>query len=184
MNMLAMNAVMVVQISHLGDIGIDSIVAAFALSIMVAVMTFSQFLTGFIGMRCSIRSIAITAEIIKAVGLTILVTARSLPFVFLYMVILGPAFGAFIVAMMNMLPNYFGTAHYPKIMGNARLFFAIIGSAGAPIAGHIKDMTDSFIPAFQGSIVVILLGILFLALARPPMHPSLKKSGQELSRAA
>jgi len=176
MNMLAMNAVMPVQMPHLKDIGIDSIVAAFALSVMVSVMSFSQFGTGFIGIKFSMHSIAICAEIIKAIGLIILVTTRSLPFVFVYMVILGLGFGAFIVAMMNILPNYFGAKYYPKIMGNARLFFAIIGSAGAPIAGHIKDITGSFIPAFQGAIVIIIVGIVFLSLARPPVHPSLKTS--------
>ncbi|MEJ2110315.1 MAG: MFS transporter, partial [Acidobacteriota bacterium] len=178
MNMLAMNAVMVPQMPHLNDIGVNNIVGAFALSIMVGVMSFSQFGTGFIGMKFSMHSIAICAEIIKAIGLIILVTTRSLPFVFVYMVCLGLGFGAFIVAMMNILPNYFGAKYYPKIMGNARLFFAIIGSAGAPIAGHIKDITDSFIPAFQGAVVIIIVGIIFLALAKPPVHPSLRKSHQ------
>jgi len=174
MNMLAMNAVMVPQMSHMKDIGINNMDAAFALSVMVGVMSFSQIGTGFLGKRFSIHSIAISAEIIKAIGLILLVTARSLPFVFVYMVVLGLSFGAFIVAMMNIIPNYFGITHYPKIMGNGRLFFAIIGSTGAPIAGHIKDITDSYIPAFQGAIVIIIVGIICLALAKPPVHPSLK----------
>ncbi|MBN2242625.1 MAG: MFS transporter [Acidobacteria bacterium] len=174
MNMLAMNALMFPQIAYLEDIGIASIVAAFALSTMTGVMTFSQFGTGFLGMRFSMHSIAIGAEIIKTAGLVICVTTQSLFFAFVYMVVLGLSFGAFIVATMNIFPNYFGTAHYPKIMGFARLFFAIIGSFGAPIAGYIKDTTGSFVPAFRGSIVIVFIGILFLALARPPVHPSLK----------
>lgn len=176
MNMLAMNALMAHQVNYLRDIGFSAIIASFALSVMVGVMTFSQFGTGFLGMKFNIHSIAIWAEVLKAIGIVILVSTRSLPFVFVYMIVLGLSFGAMLVTMMNILPNYFGISHYPSIMGFARLFFAIIGSFGAPIAGYVRDKTDSFLPAFQGVIVIIIVGILCLALARPPVHPSLKAS--------
>jgi MFS family permease len=184
MNMLAMNALMAHQVNYLIDIGFSAIVASFALSVMVGLMTFSQFVTGFLGMKFNIHSIAIGAEVLKATGIVILVSTRSLPFVFVYMIVLGLSFGAMIVSMMNILPNYFGISHYPSIMGFARLFFAIIGSFGAPIAGYIKDTTGSFIPAFQGVIAIILLGIVCLALAKPPVHPSLKVQQPEGSAAA
>jgi len=184
MNMLAMNALMAHQVNYLIDIGFSAIVASFALSVMVGLMTFSQFVTGFLGMKFNIHSIAIGAEVLKATGIVILVSTSSLPFVFVYMIVLGLSFGAMIVSMMNILPNYFGISHYPSIMGFARLFFAIIGSFGAPIAGYIKDTTGGFIPAFQGVIVIILLGIVCLALAKPPVHPSLKVQQPEGSAAA
>ena len=174
MNMLAMNALMAHQVNYLMDIGFSAIVASFALSVMVGLMTFSQFGTGFLGMKFNIHSIAIWAEVLKAIGIVILVSTRSLPFVFVYMVVLGLSFGAMIVSMMNILPNYFGISHYPGIMGFARLFFAIIGSFGAPLAGMVRDKTGSLVPAFQGVIVIIVAGIICLALARPPVHPSMK----------
>ncbi|MBN2320481.1 MAG: MFS transporter [Acidobacteria bacterium] len=176
MNMLAMNALMAHQVNYLMDIGFSAIVASFALSVMVGLMTFSQFGTGFLGMKFNIHSIAIGAEVLKAIGIVILVSTSSYPFVLVYMVVLGLSFGAMIVTMMNILPNYFGISHYPGIMGFARLFFAIIGSFGAPIAGFIRDTTGSFLPAFQAVIVIILVGILCLALAKPPVHPSLSAS--------
>jgi len=174
MNMLAMFAVMTPQIAYLEDIGIAPHIGAWALGLLSGFMSFSQLGSGFLGMKFSMRSIAIGAEIVKVIGLVICVTTQSLFFTFVYMIVLGLSFGAFIVPMMNMIPNYFGITHYPKIMGFARLFFAIIGSFGAPIAGYIKDTTGSFLPAFQGAIVIICIGILFLSLAKPPVHPSLK----------
>jgi len=179
MNMLAMNALMAHQVNYLTDIGFPMIVASFALSVMVGLMTFGQFATGFLGLKFNIHSIAIWAEVLKAIGVVILVSTRSLPFVFVYMIVLGLSFGAMIVTMMNILPNYFGISHYPGIMGFARFFFAIIGSFGAPIAGYIRDKADSFLPAFQGVIVIIIVGILCLALAKPPVHPSLETSRLE-----
>ncbi|MEJ2247163.1 MAG: MFS transporter, partial [Acidobacteriota bacterium] len=120
MNMLTMNALMAHQVNYLIDIGFSAMIASFALSVMVGLMTFSQFATGFLGMKFNIHSIAVGAEVLKAIGIVILVSTRSLPFVFVYMIILGLSFGAIIVSMMNMLPNYFGISHYPSIMGFAR----------------------------------------------------------------
>jgi cyanate permease len=80
------------------------------------------------------------------------------------------------IAMMNIFPNYFGASNYPKIMGTVRLFWSIIGGAGAPIAGYIREATGSYIPAFKAAIFVIILGIVFLYFAKPPVHPSLKES--------
>ena len=174
MSMLAMNALMVHQVNYLLDFGIDSRVAALTLSVMVGVMAFSQLGAGFLGMKFSVKSIAISAEILKLAGITILVSTHSLPLIFVYMVVLGLGFGASMVAIMNIPPNYFGARYYPKIMGFVRLFWAFIGGAGAPLAGLIYDKTGSYLPAFQGAIFVIILGLICLMLAKPPVHPSLK----------
>lgn len=179
MSMLAMNALMVHQVNYLLDFGIDSRVAALTLSVMVGVMAFSQIGAGFLGMKFSLYSIAITAEILKLAGITILVTTHSLPLVFVYMVVLGLGFGISMVAIMNIPPNYFGVTHYPKIMGFVRLFWAFIGGAGAPLAGLIYDETGSYLPAFQGTIFVLILGLICLILAKPPGHPSLKMKYEE-----
>jgi MFS family permease len=178
MNMLTMNALMVHQVAYLVDIGISAGMAAFALSVMSGFMTFSQFGTGFFGMRFSMHSIAIGGELLKILGIVILVFTESLPFVFVYMIVLGLGFGAVFVATMNIFPNYFGAANYPKIMGFMRLFWAFVGGAGAPLAGFIRDETGSYLPAFQGVIAVAVLGLVCLIFATPPVHPSLKAAGE------
>jgi MFS family permease len=176
MSMLAINALMFHQVKYLIDFGIDPRIAAFALSVMTGVMAFSQLGTGFVGMKFSMISIAVCAEILKIAGIVILVSTHSLPLVFTYMVVLGLGFGAYIVAMMNIMPNYFGVSHYPEIMGFIRLFWAFIGGMGAPIAGYIYDKTGSYLPAFKGTIVILALGLVCLIFAKPPVHPSLKAS--------
>lgn len=176
MNMLAMGALMTHMVAHLFDLGINSAVAAFALSVMTGVMTFAQFSTGFVGMRFSMLSIAVSGEILKIIGVGILVSTGSVPIVFVAMVVLGMGFGAAMVAMMNIFPNYFGLSYYPKIMGLARLFWAFVGGAGAPLAGLIRETTGSYLLAYKLAIVVLVLGLICLAFAKPPVHASLKKS--------
>ena len=175
LNMLAMGAVMTHQIKYLFDIGISEAVAGTALGVMSGFMAFSQLSIGFVGKRFTMHSIAIGGEACKLVGLAILVSTNSLPFVWLYMIVLGLGFGASMVATMNMFPDYFGAKHYPKIMGYVRLFWAFIGSAGAPIAGHIRDISGSYLTAFQGALVVTFLGLICLIFAKAPVHPSLKE---------
>jgi len=173
LNMLAMGAIMTHQIKYLFDIGISAAMAGTALGVMSGFMAFSQLSLGFVGRRFSMHSIAIGGEVLKVVGLVILILTESLPFVFLYMVVLGLGFGSAMVATMNMFPDYFGAKYYPKIMGSVRLFWTIVGGVGAPIAGHIRDVTGSYALAFQGAVVVTALGLICLFFAKAPVHPTL-----------
>jgi MFS family permease len=175
MNMLAMGALMTHQVAYLFDIGISAALAAIAGSIMTGVMSFAQFGTGYLGMRFSMLSIAVSGEICKLIGVAILVSTQELSVVFVAMAVLGMGFGAAFVATMNIFPNYFGLSNYPKIMGTARVFWAFIGGAGAPLAGLIRERTGSYLLAFYLAIGILAVGLICLAFAKPPMHPLLKK---------
>lgn len=176
LNMLAMGMLMTHMVAHLFDIGISAAVAAGALSLMSGLMTFAQFSAGFVAMRYSLLSIAVTGEILKIAGVLILIFTSTLPFVFVSMVVLGMGFGSVMVATFNMFPNYFGLSNYPKIMGYARFFWAIIGGTGAPLAGFIRETTGSYLPAFQVAIAILVAGLACLVFAKPPAHPSLKEN--------
>lgn len=175
-NMLAMQGLLAHQFAYLLDLGIPAIVASFAFSVMSVVMAATQFGAGFLGFRFSMHSIAIGSELLKIIGMIVLVLTDTLPFVFLYMVIFGLGFGGAMVATMNIFPNYYGTTSYPKIMGFVRLFWTFAGGAGAPLAGLVYDTTGSYLPAFRIAILVIAMGLIFLFFATPPVHPSLRKS--------
>jgi MFS family permease len=176
MNMLAMGALMTHQVAYLLDIGISASLAAIAVSVMTAVMAFAQFATGYLGMRFTMLSIAVSGEISKLIGVAILVSTQELSVIFVAMVFLGIGFGAAFVATMNIFPNYFGLSNYPKIMGNARVFWTFIGGAGAPLAGLVRERTESYLPAFYAAIGILAIGLMCLAFAKPPLHPSLKNT--------
>jgi MFS family permease len=175
MNMLAMGALMTHQVAYLLDMGIIATLAGLALSVMSATMTLSQFSVGIIGKRFSMHAIAVGGEVLKIMGLAILIFTNSLAFVFVYMIVLGLGFGAAMAATMNIFPNYFGVSNYPKIMGMVRLFWAFVGGAGAPLAGYIRETTGSYLPAFRVALVVVVAGLICLIFAKAPVHPSLKE---------
>jgi MFS family permease len=182
LNMLAMGALMNHQVAHLFDIGIGATTAGLALSVMTGMMTVSQLSVGVLSKRFSMHAIAIGGEILKVAGLAILLFTHSLPFVLVYMVVLGLGFGAAMAATMNMFPNYFGVSNYPKIMGTARFFWAFVGGAGAPLAGYARDSMGSYFPAFRVAIVIIAAGLICLIFAKAPVHPSLKKEALSSAR--
>ncbi len=175
LNMMAMNALMTHLFRHLTDIGITEIMASYAFGTMSSVMTLSNFGAGFLGRKYSLHSVAVGAEVLKICGMLVLVFANSLPLVFAFMVLLGAGFGAVMVATMNIFPDYFGISSYPKIMGIVRLFWALTGGMGAPIAGWVRATQGSFLPAFRMTIILVVAGLICLIFAKPPVHPSLQK---------
>jgi MFS family permease len=142
--------------------------------VMTGIMTLAQFASGFVGMRFSMHSIAIGGEVLKIIGVIILVSTQTLSVIFVSMFFLGLGFGSVMLATMNIFPNYFGLSNYPKIMGFARFFWAFVGGAGAPLAGWIRETTGSYLPAYQGAVAVLAVGLICLIFAKAPVHPSLR----------
>jgi cyanate permease len=110
------------------------------------------------------------------IGMVLVLLTKSLSMVSAYVVVLGIGFGAAMLAMMNLFPVYFGRTNYPKIFGFIGPFGIIIGSAGAPIAGAIRDASGSYRLSFTIAALALVAGMVCLIFARPPVHPSLKTS--------
>jgi MFS family permease len=169
MNMLAMGALMTHMVAHLFDLGINSAVAAFALSVMTGVMTFAQFCTGFVGMRFSMLAIAVSGEVLKIIGVVILISTGSVPVVFVSMVVLGMGFGAAMVATMNIFPNYFGLSNYPKI--GFRKARAFVGGAGR--LGGLSANPPAATCCYNLQLL-FWFGIDVPCLCKASIHPSLE----------
>ena len=168
-----MQVIITHQVAFLFDIGIPSVRAALAAGILGPVMSISQLGVGFLGLKFKMRSLAIVSILVAIVGFTIMLFAQSMSVALLYNIVLGMGFGIQSIAMGNLLPDYFGRTEFPKMMGYTMPFTTFLSAFSAPVAGYIRDTTGSYIPAFQLSIVLLVLGLIFVIFARPPLHPSL-----------
>jgi cyanate permease len=171
----AMNGLITHQFAFLLDIGLSRNTAAAAGGTTTVVMTFSSLVIGVLGLRFNMHYLAIGSMGIAVAGYITILFAHSLPVVLAYCVILGIGFGIQSIAMGNIFPNYFGVSEFPKIMGYTMPFNTIISSLGAPVAGSIRDKMGSYIPAFQLSVVLLVIALICILFAKPPVHPSLKK---------
>jgi MFS family permease len=175
----AMNGLITHQFAFLLDIGLSRNTASMATGTMPAVMTISSLAIGILGLRFNMHYLAIGSMGIAIAGYITILFAHSLPVVLAYCIILGIGFGIQSIAMGNLFPNFFGVSEFPKIMGYTMPFNTIISSFGAPVAGLIRDRTNSYIPAFQLSIALLVMAFICILFAKPPLHPSLKKKQEQ-----
>jgi cyanate permease len=174
--MLGIQGFLLHQMAFLQDINISSAIASIIFSFYVLVSTAGRLAMGFLGIRYPTKPMAIIAMLLLILGLTIVLSARTLPAIFLYNGFIGLGVGGAYVAIMNLLPLYFGKTHYPKIIGLALPFSTIIGSIGSPLTGWIYDITGSYELAWKLAIVILAIGLVSLILARPPVHPSIREN--------
>ena len=164
------------QVAFLLDINISSAVAATAYSLFVGVSAVGRLGMGFLGIRYPSRPLAIMAMLLLILGMAIILWAKTLPVILLYNVLIGLGLGGTYVAIMNLIPLYFGKTHYPQIVGFALPFSTVLGSLGSPVTGWIRDSTGSYQSAWELAIVILAIGLVSLILARPPVHPSRREN--------
>jgi OFA family oxalate/formate antiporter-like MFS transporter len=164
------------QVAFLMDIGLSSSAAAFAMSLFGGVSIVGRLGIGFLGLKYHIRPLAIVTMLLLIAGMSIAVFTETMSMVFVYTTLLGIGMGSSLVAVMNLYPVYFGKTHYPKIFGYMRPFITIISSLGSPLAGRIRDITGSYTLAWEISVGVLIIGLVLLILATPPIHPTLRNA--------
>jgi MFS transporter, OFA family, oxalate/formate antiporter len=178
--MIGMQGFMMHQVAFLLDIHISASMAATAYSLFVGISVIGRLGLGFLGLKYPTRLLAIISMLLMTLGMMPILWAKTLPMVFLYNAIVGIGMGATWVAVMNLVPLYFGKTHYPQIIGYAMPFFTIIGSFGSPLTGWIRDVTGSYVLAWKLAILVLMIGLVALILARTPVHPSLRENRENL----
>lgn len=164
------------QVAFLMDIGLSSSAAAFAMSLFGGVSIVGRLGIGFLGLKYHIRPLAIITMFLLIAGMSIAVFTKTMSMVFVYTTLLGIGMGSSLVAVMNLYPLYFGKTHYPKIFGYMRPFITIISSLGSPLAGRIRDITGDYTLAWEISVGVLMIGLVLLILAKPPIHPTLRNA--------
>jgi MFS family permease len=162
------------QVTFLIDIGFSRTSAAFAGGFFGFMMGVSQLGIGFLGLKIRMHTLAVASIFFGIAGLVIILFAHSMGIVILCNVLMGIGFGIQTIALGNLIPDYFGRTEFPKMMGYTMPFTIVFSAIGSPVAGYIWERTGSYIPAFQFGIAVLLLGLIFIFFAKPPIHPSLR----------
>jgi MFS family permease len=174
--MIGIQGFLVHQVAFLIDNNISKAVAAMAHSLFVVVSAAGRLGMGFWGLRYPSRPLAIMFMLLLILGMTIILFAKTLPIIFLYNILIGLGLGGTYVAIMNLIPLYFGKTYYPQIIGFALPFSSIFGSIGSPLTGWLRDITGSYRPAWEVAILILTIGLISLLLARPPVHPSMREN--------
>ena len=172
--MFAANAKITHAAAFFLDIGISKGQVGFVVGLASGIMVFSQLVTGVLGLKIEMHRLAIFGFVLVVIGMIVLVYADSLTMLLIYTFLTYIGTGINMLAMMNLLANYYGAENFPVILGYFAPCWSLPASLGAPFAGYIRDTMGSYIPAWKIFIALLIIALVFLILAKPPKHPSLR----------
>jgi MFS family permease len=124
---------------HLKDLGHALGVGAWAVSIMTVSGLVGKAILATLGDRLDPRYIFALFMAVFAVGLVVIVDARSLWQVFLFAACLGVGFGGGIVCLMAILSNYYGTRAFASLAGLAIAINTTLSAIAPKVAGRLFD---------------------------------------------
>jgi MFS family permease len=166
---LAMTSVVIHQIIYLTEVREMSLtIASSALGSMVTISLVGRLIFGWLGDYYDKRWVLIATYLLQAAGIFILARVNSMTELWLFVVIYGIAYGGAIPLFWAIVGDYFGRNHYATIRGFLQLFQAPTTVIGPIFAGWIYDQSESYTSAFMLFIVALLIGCVFMFLAKSP----------------
>ncbi len=124
--------------------------------------------------RHHIKLMAMATAVLMMSGYGILVIADSFLLAVTATAVIGGAGGAFILLHPFINSAYYSAEQMGRVNGAQAPLMLPLGLIAAPTAGYVFDTTGSYVGAFSGVAVVILLAMVLLAMMRKPeFAPSL-----------
>jgi len=171
---MAIPAIGVHAIPFLTDIGIDPVVAAGIMAIMVLASIPARFIGGFLADRVKkehLRFLMGGLYLVQAVGFTVFLLNQSMAMIYIWFVLYGFGHGAGLTLFSLIRARYFGRKSFGSVGGTAGMLITPVGIAAPIYLGWMYDTTGSYITAFTVvTAVIAFCGILslFILPPRPP----------------
>lgn len=168
----AMQAVIAHQVVFLNEErNIDIELAASALGFMAGFSIFGRIFGGWLGDKVEPRLVMAGLLSLQAASLLALSTLPGLVPIYFYVVSFGIGYGGMAILPAVIMINYFGSKNYAAIMGVALPVGTFLGATSAVIAGLIKDLSGTYLPAFFIMVAFAIVGMILAVSAKPPPPP-------------
>lgn len=162
------------QVPYLTDRGIDPVVAAAALGLMVFMSTPGRLIGGFIADRVDknrLRFPLAVAYLFQFLGLLIFLRTQSMALVYVYLAVYGLGVGMAIGVNVPLRGRYFGRKGFATIAGTMNFLNMPVGIIAPVYAGWSYDVTGSYTKVFTLVTILIAVGAVVICFARPPKPP-------------
>jgi MFS family permease len=162
-----LSAIVVHQIPHLTDIGVDYLVASQVLGYMVLMSVPGRFIFGSLGDRFDKRMLLFLLCLLQGVGILVFIQADTMFLLFIFVATYGTGYGGVIPLTIALRADLFGRRNYATISG-VTMTLTMVGTISAPVvAGHLFDVTGSYTAVFYAfALIIVLSGLLFLLIPR------------------
>ena len=159
------------QTSYIESIGISREAASLALGFTAGMGIMGKIFFGFLAERFQVRYTAVLCFGIQAVGVSLLMMTKSMPMVWLFVMVFGFSMGGMIAIQPLVIMEFFGTAAVGAILGSIWLGSSLGAASGPLYAAYIYDFFQSYHWAFLIYIVAYLCAIAMIFMA-----PTAKKA--------
>ena len=154
-------------IPALTDAGITAEMAAFSVGLLTVVSIAGRLSFGYMGDFVDKRYLFLFAYILQGGGVLILMIAREMTMVYLFVAVFGVGFGATVPLLASIRADYFGRAALGKIQGFMSPVTMVAGATGPVSAGYLFDTTGSYDSAFLAVGLLTIAGGFIILLAKP-----------------
>lgn len=168
---MAHSTVTVHTVPALTDVGIAPERAAISVGLLTLVSIVGRLLFGYLGDLFNKRYLFMISYSLMGFGLLVLVNAKTMGMVWVFLFLFGVGFGGNIPLMPAIRAEYFGRKALGKIQGFMNPVMMFAGAAGPIFAGHVFDTTGSYRIAFMTTGLLTFLAAVVIFFARPQRRP-------------
>ena len=167
-------AINIHTIPFLTDLGIDPLVAAGMMVVMVGSSVPARLLGGLVIDRAKtrqLRFILLGSYMLQFIGLGVFLLFRDLPSIYVWYVVYGVGIGIAYVTNPLLRARYFGRKAFGSIHGVTALILTPFGVVAPVYAGWVYDSTGSYMTAFTMFAGLLVFAMVLIAFAAPPKPP-------------
>ncbi len=155
-------------VPHMEARGFSRTLASAVWSTFFVVGVLAKFLWGFVIERMGVRRALVLLFACEAVGLLLLLTARSPAALFAYAVLNGIGHAPYLQLQAMVWAEYFGRHTIGRIYGTVQPAIVVSASLGPWLGGALFDLHGDYTLFFEISIALCALSTLVFLLTPPP----------------
>ncbi len=174
---LSLSSVIAHLVPLLVSRGFSAQTAANVLGLTAMMGTPGRLIFGFLGDMLPKRVLLVTAFGLQAIGLWLLMTASTLPQVYVFAAFMGMSWGS-VPILFSLRAEYFGRTNFASVSGFMQAVNTPASFAGPVFAGLVFDRTQSYDIAFMVFMAACLVSMGLASLAAPPKAPSMPASDE------
>jgi MFS family permease len=168
---MAHSTVTVHTVPALTDAGIPMTQAAFSIGLLTLVSVIGRLSFGYLGDHITKRYLFMIAYVLTGLGLLVLMNAKTMGMVYLFIFLFGVGFGGTVPLMPAIRAEYFGLSALGKIQGFMNPVMMFAGAVGPIFAGSVFDATGSYRISFLVTGLLTFCAAIAMFFARPAKPP-------------
>ncbi len=172
---LAVGTVGVHRIAAFMDRGLDVTLISFATALDAVLAGAATFAFGLMVTRVSPRILGSSSFALLATGSVLTIFATTIHIMFVSMALFGLGIGGMMFLQNFIWADYFGRLNVGSIRGLVTPINLTVGGIGPPLAGYVRDVTNSYNAVWWAGVGLLVSAAVILAFTPAPTKPPCRK---------